>query len=203
LEPVERRSQILGHAARLFGDKGYHHTSINDIIVAAGVARGTFYLYFANKRRIFEELVDILLLRLASCIQPVETDPQAPSAREQLLDNMVRVLALLGGERHLLSILLKGAVGLDREIDDKLREFYSEVLKSIERSLSLGREIGLVRPCDTRIGALIALGAIKEILAARLEADDVLIDEEAIRAEAAGLLDIFSRGVLAEGVSIP
>jgi len=203
LEPIERRSQILGHAARLFGDKGYHNTSINDIILAAGVARGTFYLYFANKRRIFEELVDILLLRLASCIQPVETDPGAPSAREQLLDNVVRVLALLSGERHLLSILLKGAVGLDREIDDKLREFYREVLNDIEKSLILGREIGIVRSCDTRLAALVALGAIKEILSGHLESDQSMLTEDVIRTEATGLLDVFSRGVLAEGVSIP
>jgi hypothetical protein len=94
-------------------------------------------------------------------------------------------------------------VGLDREIDDKLQEFYCAVQNAIERSLILGQEIGIVRPCDTRIASLVALGAIKEILAGRLESEQPLLTEEIIRAEATGVLDIFSRGVLAEGVTLP
>ncbi len=41
----------------MFAAKGYHGTRISDIIDAAGIARGTFYLYFESKSAIFLELI--------------------------------------------------------------------------------------------------------------------------------------------------
>lgn len=201
MEPIERRSQILKHAARLFGDNGYHETSISDIISAAGIARGTFYLYFENKRGIFAELVDGLLDQLMDAIQTVDTAPGAPSARQQLIDNFTRVLELFSEQRALLSILLKGAVGLDREFDAKLADFYSRVTDAIESSLALGQQMGFVRSCDTRIAALIGLGAFKEVLNELLYRGTD--DEPKLPDLATEVLDMLSRGVLVEGVSIP
>ena len=201
MEPLERRAQILRHAARLFGEKGYHSTSISDIIGAAGIARGTFYLYFENKRGIFAELVDDLLARLVGRIRTVDTSPGAPSARRQLLDNITRVLELLSTERPLLAILLKGAVGLDSEFDAKLADFYRTIALMIESSLKLGQRIGLVRACDTRVAALAALGALKEVLLDLLH-NETERGEELLRL-ATEVLDLFDRGVVVEGVSLP
>jgi AcrR family transcriptional regulator len=200
MDPQERRSQILGVAARLFGDNGYHATSISDIIQTAGIARGTFYLYFDNKRAIFEELVDLLLDRLDRAIRLVDTGPGAPSAKQQLLDNLQRVIGLLTEERSLLAILLESAVGLDRVFDDKLAEFYDRMARAIESSLALGKEFGLVRPCDTRVVSLAVLGGLKEVLHDMLRADPKDRSDQAALAES--ILDLFSRGVLVEGASI-
>ncbi|MBN2715279.1 MAG: TetR/AcrR family transcriptional regulator [Deltaproteobacteria bacterium] len=203
MKPGERRTQLLEHAARLFGDRGYYNTSISDIIASADVARGTFYLYFANKRKLFEELVDSLLLRLTSCIETVVVDDTARSPREQLVDNLVRVFVLLCEERHMLSILLRGAVGLDQEIDDKLQDFYREILEAIESSLVLGQQMGLVRAVAPRLTAMAVLGAVKETLHALLHTEYSLDSEKEIRQHAQGILEIFSKGVLQDGVSIP
>ena len=48
----DRREQVLLCAQRVFSRKGYHAAGVADIIQAAGVARGTFYLYFESKRRV-------------------------------------------------------------------------------------------------------------------------------------------------------
>src|SRR5438552_1828440 len=56
----ERRAQVLATARRLFAERGYHNTSISEIIAACRIARGTFYLYFESKRAIFDELLDDL-----------------------------------------------------------------------------------------------------------------------------------------------
>jgi len=201
MEPQERRAQIMGHAARLFGNKGYHDTSISDIISEAGIARGTFYLYFENKRSIFEELLDRLLGDILDRISAVETTPDAPSPREQLIDNITRVIELFADERHLLEILFKGAVGLDKEFDSKLNDFYESLTEEMIGSLDLGQKMGLVRPCDTRFAARIALGAFKEMLQERFY--NPQREDEDPRKLAAEVLDIFCSGVLEDGVSIP
>jgi len=200
MEPAARRAQILGEAARLFGAKGYHDTSVSDIIAAAGIARGTFYLYFNNKRGIFEELVDGLLERLRESIRVVDVSPGAPSAREQLVDNIARVIELLAEKRDLLAILLEGAVGLDKGFDEKLSDFYGKVADTLEGSLLLGGRMGIVRNCDTRIAALAALGAFKEILhyVLRRDAGEPLD----IKHLASEVIDVFSRGVLTRGATI-
>ena len=54
---VETRQKLLDAAEHVFGEVGYHDASIVKITEAAGVAQGTFYLYFNGKREIFDELV--------------------------------------------------------------------------------------------------------------------------------------------------
>lgn len=58
------RGRILIAAEQIFADVGYHDASIVKITEAAGVAQGTFYLYFASKLEVFEELVDDLNRRV-------------------------------------------------------------------------------------------------------------------------------------------
>ena len=51
------RGRVLEAAEQVFADVGYHDASIVKITEAAGVAQGTFYLYFESKKQVFDELV--------------------------------------------------------------------------------------------------------------------------------------------------
>jgi AcrR family transcriptional regulator len=51
------RQRLLEAAEHVFGELGYHEASIVKITEAAGVGQGTFYLYFASKKDVFDELV--------------------------------------------------------------------------------------------------------------------------------------------------
>ena len=51
------RQKLLESAERIFAELGYHEASIVKITEAAGVAQGTFYLYFESKKQVFDELV--------------------------------------------------------------------------------------------------------------------------------------------------
>ena len=52
-----KRESLLETAFQLFTSKGIHKTSISDIVDNAGVAKGTFYLYFKDKYDIRNKLV--------------------------------------------------------------------------------------------------------------------------------------------------
>ena len=54
---LETRRRLLDAAERVFGELGFYDASIVKITEAAGVAQGTFYLYFSSKKEIFDELV--------------------------------------------------------------------------------------------------------------------------------------------------
>lgn len=57
-----RPQEILEAALGLFVEKGFAATKIEDIARAAGVTRGTPYLYFANKEEIFKSVIRSLLV---------------------------------------------------------------------------------------------------------------------------------------------
>lgn len=53
----ERRNQVMLRAAELFAEKGYHPTSVSDIVTSLGVGKGVFYWYFENKEELFAEIL--------------------------------------------------------------------------------------------------------------------------------------------------
>jgi AcrR family transcriptional regulator len=164
MERHARREQVLRHAKRIFARKGYHRTNIADIIARAQIARGTFYLYFQNKKDLFEELLEQVLGELRVRIQRLRIGPGQPEAVEQLRNNLRRVLHFLLAERELTDILLNHSTGFDRELDNRIGEFYERVAEQIQRSLELGIQMELVRDCDTRAVAYCILGGIKEVV---------------------------------------
>jgi len=164
MERQARRAQVMRHAKRIFARKGYHRTNVAEIISRAGIARGTFYLYFENKRELFEELLAQVLSEMARRIQRLRVGPNEPSPVNQLRDNLHRVLNFVLAERELTDILLNHSVGFDRELDTRIQNFYEQVCDQIQRSLDLGIEMNLVRPCDTRAAACCILGGVKEVV---------------------------------------
>ena len=164
MERHARREQVLRHAKRIFARKGYHRTNVADIITRAQIARGTFYLYFENKKDLFQELLEQVLGELRLRIQRLRVGPNEPQPVEQLRNNLRRVLNFLLAERELTDILLNHATGFDRELDTRIHEFYERVADQIQRSLDLGIQMKLVRDCDTRTAAYCILGGIKEVV---------------------------------------
>jgi AcrR family transcriptional regulator len=165
MQREERREQVLHSAMEVFAHKGYHATSVGDIIKRARIARGTFYLYFENKHQIFEAILEMALQGLVSHLKRIELSPTSPPPLEQLRANVGRVIAFLLSERELTQILLRHAEGLDAEFDRRLTAFYDTIMDLIDGVLRAGQKMALVRPCDRRIVAACILGSIKEVMA--------------------------------------
>jgi len=160
----ERRHQILGVARDVFARHGYHAAKIDDIVAAAGVARGTFYLYFEDKRSIFEEIVDGMIARLATSIVRVDPSDASRSVAEQVRDNVQRVVRVLLEDHATTKILLSDALGVDPEFDRKLLSFYEEMSTMLGRTLRDGQKLGIVRAGDARLMSWLAMGALKEVM---------------------------------------
>jgi AcrR family transcriptional regulator len=164
MERQARRAQVLRHAKRIFARKGYHRTNVADIIARAGIARGTFYLYFQNKKDLFEELLEQVVGELTTRIQRLRVGPEYPDPVQQLRDNLGRVLDYVLAERELTDILLNHSTGFDRELDEKIQDFYDRIAALIQRSLDLGIQMNLVRESNTRATSYAILGGIKEVI---------------------------------------
>ncbi len=164
MEREQRRRQILEVAKTVFAEKGYHEARIDDIVVGARIARGTFYLYFNDKRTIFEELIDGFLVRLGEDIRAIELGEGYAHPAVQLHDNLRRVVGEFLADAAMAKIVLSDVVGLDSAFDQKLMAFYATVTGMIQRSLTEGESAGLVRPGNHRVRAFCLMGIVKELL---------------------------------------
>jgi AcrR family transcriptional regulator len=188
----ERREQILRAALDVFVEKGFGAATVDDIVLKTGVARGTFYLYFADKRAVFEALVDEFLGRITTAVRSIDLTPGSPPPVTQLRANIARVVELAIGEPTIVKLALFDATGLDPELDEKLHGYYEALRRLIDDSLAVGQQLGMVRAGDRRVMAAAGLGGLKEVLvdAVRgdIEPDPAAITDEIMRFLASGLL---------------
>ena len=168
----QRKRELLDVALRVFGQRGYHQTRIADIIDAAGVARGTFYLYFESKNAIFHALLDDLLSKVRSSVVGVSMAPNAEPVHTQIRDSVERVLAAFVESPDLTRVVLREAVGLDDEVDRKLADFHARLHWWLANALENGAKLGLLRPtqfgndrpANFELVAWAVLGTVKQLV---------------------------------------
>jgi AcrR family transcriptional regulator len=78
------RRRLLEAAEAVFAEFGYHDASIVKLTEAAGVGQGTFYLYFASKKEIFDELVLDLNHRVRQAMTEAASQGTTRAEREIL-----------------------------------------------------------------------------------------------------------------------
>ena len=105
----ERRQQILACARDAIADQGYQAVTVDDIVARAQIARGTFYLYFDDKRAVLDTLIDDFLQRILGCIVAIDLAHASSSPREQLRQNVGRIFRLAMAEPAMLKIALRDA----------------------------------------------------------------------------------------------
>jgi len=76
--------RLLEAAEQVFTELGYHEASIVKLAEAAGVAPGTFYLYFGGKQEIFDELVEDLNRRVRHAMADAASRGRTRTEAERL-----------------------------------------------------------------------------------------------------------------------
>lgn len=156
-----RRAAILAAAKAVFAEKGYHDASVNDVIERAGIARGTFYLYFEGKAQVFESVLAEALLALRAVVRPIDVSRGAPPPARQLREMLTAALGYARADREFTRLLLSSCLHPDPEVARLVDGFYRHVTDLLAASLAKGVRLGLVRPCDPALIAPLALGAVR------------------------------------------
>ena len=191
---AETQAKILDAAVTCFAAEGYHRTSVDDIIRHAGVARGTFYLYFEAKRAVLDALLGRLLQRIEEAVRPIQLDHADPP-RTQLIANLERAWGIFTDNPEAAQIVLGGLHGVDPDFDAQVAALEAHGREAIGRSIRRGQEMGLVGSFDARMGACSLIGAFKENLA-----DVVLRDGDPTRGtqRVTQMLDVLLLGAATE-----
>jgi AcrR family transcriptional regulator len=153
---VETRQRLLDASEAVFGELGYHDASIVKVTEAAGVGQGTFYLYFASKKDVFDELVRDLNRRVRHAMK--EASSQGETRLESELLGFGAYFRFTG-EHPALYRIIRQAEFVSPEMlhyhYDKLAEGYVEGLRE---AMARG-ELGDIDP-EVSAWALMAAGEL-------------------------------------------
>ena len=127
------RARLLDSAQLLFASQGLHGVTTHDIAARAGVAAGTFYLYFRDKREIFRE---IALSTLSGLKARIEVSVGAETEPERAVRALATALTDFALEnRELMRILFSSDGDAAAVESDILDDFAAWVEKGRRREL--------------------------------------------------------------------
>ena len=149
----EKRQQILDGAREVFRAKGYEGAAMDAIAKAAGVSKGTLYVYFTNKDDLFEELIFDEKRELVAALDAFQ--PVAGSFRDNLRAFAISFNELLTADNHISSIRM--VIGAVEKFPAVGAMFFRA---GAERGTTRLTEVfgtavadGRLRPCDPTVAA--------------------------------------------------
>ncbi len=80
----QRRDQLIDYATARFAERGYHDTSVADLVSGLGVGKGVFYWYFESKEQLFVEILREAQLDLRRAQRAAIGDERDPVRRIEL-----------------------------------------------------------------------------------------------------------------------
>jgi AcrR family transcriptional regulator len=158
-----RTREILAAARQLLEQRGLEAITMEEIAAAAGVAKGTLYLYFQSKDDLIQALITLVGKNI---LQDVEASLQAPGTPADKLIRMVSVLLeYLNRERLLFPIYARELLGGKREGSRGFWRNYQELedkfVAQVTRLFAEGIAAGEFIPANPRLLTFLIRGLVR------------------------------------------
>ncbi len=156
-EIVDKRSAIIEAAIAVFGEKGVEKATVSDIVKRAGIAQGTYYLYFPSRLAVMggiaEQVVARMLLRLRA-----QLDGLSPAAQ---LDNLAAAIFTVVEEQHQVVALLYSGMTQTDEMR-RWEAIYAPLYDWLQQVLEQAHAGGVIdADVQPRYAARVLVGAIE------------------------------------------
>lgn len=126
LPAARRRHQLLEVALRVFAERGFHDTSMNDIADAAGVTKPVLYQHFASKRELFTELLTDVSNDMQETITKAVAAADGP--HEMVERGFAAYFRFVDEHRDAFQLFYGGGLGRDAD--------FSEVVNQVENAVA-------------------------------------------------------------------
>jgi len=151
------KRKIFETSMKLFAEKGYDATSIEEITATVGVAKGTLYYHFSSKEEIFNFLIEEGIKLLQNSVD-IKT-----SKRNNYIDKIKAIvliqIKIVAKYEDIITIILSQFLG-NEERHKKCQNLVFEYIGQIEKIVQQGIEKGEIKNGDTRVTASEIYGLI-------------------------------------------
>jgi AcrR family transcriptional regulator len=146
-EDNSKRRQILDGASKVFMDLGFDGASMGEIARAAGVSKGTLYVYFADKSRLFEAIVEEETLEPSNLAFDFDPARDVPTTLREFGHAYIQLLCRPGGGSAIRTVM-----AIAERMPEVGRRYYENVLEK-------------------------TIGRLAAYLEARVKSNDLAIDD--------------------------
>ena len=130
-EDSSKRRQILDGARKVFMDLGFDGASMNEIARSAGVSKGTLYVYFADKNRLFEAIVEDEALAQGKMLFNFDPSRDPETTLREFGQTYMALLCRPGGGSWIRTVM-----AIAERMPDVGRRYYANVLEKIINRLA-------------------------------------------------------------------
>ena len=123
-EDSSKRRQILDGARKVFMNLGFDGASMGEIARSAGVSKGTLYVYFADKNRLFEAIVEEETLEQGKVVFNVDPARDVATTLREFGRAYIQILCRPGGGSAIRTVM-----SIAERMPDVGRRFYEHVLQ--------------------------------------------------------------------------
>jgi AcrR family transcriptional regulator len=154
-----QRTLLLETAVRLFGQHGYHATTVPMIVRAADSSTGSFYFYFRNKEDVFAAALERLGERIDEALNKAiaATGTDTLQQMRAAVEGLILFLAKNPDEAR---ILIVESSGLGEALQAIRRKIVDSHSRSVEDALSLLRSV--LPSLDPSLSARCWVGSVYE-----------------------------------------
>lgn len=155
--PRPKHEELLAASVRLFGGRGYHATSMQDLAESVGVQRGSLYHYIEAKEDLLWEIMERAMTSLRAAVQAETAVPGTAAERlRRAVAAHLRAAAAIPDELTILHVELKSLSARRRSAMVAMRDAYEQTFRGLVQD---GVAAGEFRAVDAKAVAFAILGA--------------------------------------------
>jgi TetR/AcrR family transcriptional regulator, repressor of fatR-cypB operon len=159
------RGQVLGSALRLFTEKGYFNTSVQDVVRDSGVSTGSIYHHFKDKEGIAKALYDDLVAHMGTAIADIQKQHQ--SSQDRCRAVIEHLFQMTEAEPEIMSFMLYAK---HREfMPDEAPICSSKPFEQMRDMVKDGMDSGLLVQMDLLVAATAVFGGALRMIHLRLD----------------------------------
>ncbi len=186
---------MLRASAKVFHDRGFHAARVSDITAEAGVAQGTFYLYFSSKQEVFHRLLEHFAERIRDAAAGLRwaSGPVGGGPGTEVADVCAEIFRICADNREVANLLFNKAGSVDERSEAILDLLIRDIEDVAAGYLVEGAAREHFRPVKTETVARALVGLILHTANRTIVAEGRSTGHRTL---AEDLLDLELRGLL-------
>lgn len=135
---MNKKEKIVHAAIEVFKEKGIEKTKISDIVKLAGIAQGTYYLYFPSKLSVMPAIAEVMVEKSIAAVK--NKVPENAPFSEQLAQVVEAIFQVTRDYREILALIYAGLASTEhmKEWETVYQPFYSWISEFLEKAKASG-----------------------------------------------------------------
>lgn len=183
------KALILDAAERLITQKGYSGLSMRELAREAGLAKGTIYHHFEDKRDVCLRMIERDMNSTHDTIVSAATEATGCEARLHAV--IATYFDLVRDRRHVIQAALREIGEKDPGAHNLFKMHKERLIEPIAAIIQAGIDDGTFRPVDVEMTVLSLLGLMNGFVTYRILLDDASLEDNVVD----HTFDLFTRGI--------